>query len=293
MNVQFYRIEVVGAEEGTQFEDLIDTVKRQSDLESRVRYMDGWPYRLERAEGGKGAKRVTGDMMRMQFYNFPPALTMRTPSVRLPLKKGQGIGNSAAFLYDPKTQIIALQSNLQMHIQKVCRYFASGWTDDFLNVEFYPVFDEEHMRVMRSLTSATSVTFKAAVPDDPSFFRGKSKIVEDIMDIGKRTDAPEISVGVTVGQQWRKKSLQWLRLEKAIDVLLGHGSEYTKSIQVTGYDDDAVKHSLELVKGRLAYHENLVVNEDHGTYEGRVAILQNAWNEHADYLKNYIRRFDD
>jgi hypothetical protein len=285
LTVDFYQVAMPdGAPEfGRLLREVIHLSARQRnamvrDRHLRLQVLDSWHRCLE------------GEMIRIRMDDIPAIADLDGTIDALDLPESKGVGESAAFLYDPSTNVLAIQRNMHGVSAGAC----AGYFEQFVRtegfIELEPVMKEDEYRKLRSIDRARHLEVNIAHAHDARLRQGGGSTT-DYARLAANYDAESIKVTISAGRS-HKASLNTGRVVQDVRRLFGITREDNKTITKLvvsgrGAGDEVI--FLDLLKGRLKTAIALDAG-DYRTipYDFRRGVVRQAFTAERDELS---RRF--
>jgi hypothetical protein len=210
----------------------------------------------------------------------------------LPFGPDEGLGEESAFLYDPATCVIVLQSNrLAATASSVIR-FIEGFALGEGPLDLEPIMSPEAIDKLSHFQSITSLHVNMAAMDLGHAFGDKQHSATHLASIAEELNAPSIKLEVSVGHQWRKKELSLDSVKKFIRSLVSAKSGVElKQVAISGKTDNEDFEALDLITQRLKEVVEVEPDEGRGTsYRLRWASMSDAFYKHQEFLRNITSR---
>jgi hypothetical protein len=286
MRVDFYRIE--GDKAGASAKAALNKVLGMPKDKTRTLKNASVPYRAQELSQLKGVWR--GDMERIRMDDVPVIAGLDGERKNIPLDKDQGIGEDTAFLYDEKTQVLAIQSHrIGMSASRWGFYFSSFATDDTPLIPIaVPQLDviKDHINRLAHVKKV-HVRIAGIVNAIEATDEGKNAIdaIKDLADT-----APVLEFTMTTKERGQglnlaaaKRTLKTLYSTARRAVL---GTEKIEKIDIVAtYDDDTSADGNLL---RYFLREEVDVSVDgkarRMTFADRLAGVEGAWQRCKDDL---------
>lgn len=211
----------------------------------------------------------------------------RVEPVRLTAE--EGILDAAAFLYDPRLRVLAVERRSQgATLGRFAGYFEK-LEHVGCGVELHPVVRRDVDDAYDALSRTTKLTLRIAGGVKTGPGSGAPKAVSSIFDVAEQLGAPEIEVTVTVAHKYRSQSLIIDRVKRAVDHLRrqdASGAAEISTLKITGTDGEGkATQTLDLIEERVRDQITLEPNEQRVIpYEARLAALTASFDDKQKLL---------
>ena len=106
MRVNFFRFE---GDEGKIVLLLLAKISKLADDKSRTKDIGGVPFRMQELQ--KSGRYWDGDIVRIRMDDLPVIISRDGEVEEFDVDDDEGVGEETALRFDPKTRILAIQSN--------------------------------------------------------------------------------------------------------------------------------------------------------------------------------------
>lgn len=195
----------------------------------------------------------------------------------IPFKDNEGLGEENAFLLDPATNVLVLQSNRLAATSAAVVQFLQRFGVGIGDVDLLPILTPSSMQRLGELKRISSFKVGIARMNFGPTLQGKHS-VSSLVDIAQDLSGPRIDLEVSVGHAWRKQGLDFDKVVRAVQDLFGakdrRDLELLKA-EVTGRTEEDDLDVLDLTTGRLK--ETVSVEPDEGRGVSRLMRWQEAY----------------
>jgi hypothetical protein len=285
IGIDFYRVE---PPEGVKFSDLLDKVRKLPD-DKRTKALASDPIRLHTCEDVDGL--VAGDMTRIRMDDLPSKASMKGAVEELNFGTDEGVGEHAAFLYDPRTKVLLLQRKPQGTTARLFATYFAEMTNLGEPLFLDPVLQADAILRLNNLREPRKFAVRVAKVDNPEVFLEAGESVKGMVDLLRTLQAPSLAFSASMGNH--KGSLSLDSVKAAARRLLSFADNRqnrVKKIEIKGVDSDGETDDIDLVEERM--RERVPV-DDEGTrrisFETRRIALREAFGRRRDELRSMFQ----
>jgi len=147
------------------------------------------------------------------------------------------------------------------------------------------IFKRDALERLGRMQVLRKITFRVARPEDPMALRGQDPSAAHAIDLLNELGGREIDINVSVGRP-RRIALQRNPVLRMANVLFNRRDAEVQKIIVSGRGDpDAATETIDLLEDRLVYEAQANLRRRRLDSRDCVRALQEAYREHADYLR--------
>ena len=239
----------------SSFEDIIQKTASIS-TDQRYRHTQLHPVSLLEADYGWN-NTWEGEIVQLRMDNMPVIGDLSGKIEDLQLSDDKGLGEQSAFVYDPQSTILAIQTNRNgVSTGNFARYFeliAEGNTDVILN----PVIQMDAMQRLHNMKNVTKMDINVAGLSNMGIFDTGKNGIEEMIKLTDFYDAP--SVRVEMKASGKKEEKKYLSKEKVLNLaqsLLRVRNSATsevnvKTIRITGKSSEEDNLFVDLLKDKF------------------------------------------
>jgi len=292
VKIDFYKV-VLPDGSGTTFEALLDRIA-QIPLHDDVRTRDihGDPVRLQELRHHVGW--VEGDMVRTRMDNLPQKSNIETGQLGLlDLDDDEGLGEEAAFLYDPGTHCLTIQRNRYGVSANAFAIYCTeiGRFEDIIQLE--PIISADAVARLQEFRRVNRLEIRVAGLEGGQALRDTPYSLGHIARFADEYAGPIVNIEVSMGH--RRGSLLPERVRGVVDWLRAQfreGAMDVRKIEVAGRaapgDETQV---LDLLESRIVEQRTVEMNQNRVvTYATRRNALRSAWDAQRDRIRAILRR---
>jgi hypothetical protein len=280
--MRVYFFEVLIEEPGRSFPDLFQEAADNQGYDRVARVNKyGTEVRLERPH--RATKDVAGDLVRIRMTGIPAKIRRSGGTSEIDLLHDQGIGEETAFYYDRSLDVLAIESNRNgVTPSSLARYF-SLTNSQHTQMTLSPVLDLSRIQDLQQLKTVTSIAVSVTTDTD-LLNLSPPATVGSMIDTAREVDAPSIEVRMTVGHEWRQKTLKPSRIVELARFLLRKAPENVTQLKISGENEDEEHRNLDMLNGRLHYDSPPNNSQRRAGFEARRTILREAIEAHRAKL---------
>jgi hypothetical protein len=296
IKVDFYRLAMLNPNPSLNFEDTLEQINNLSPKKRVQEVLGKYTYlnKLER-EG----EFYFGEIIRIRMIDFPLIADLNGESEEFILRSDQGLGERAAFLFHPNTQVILLQTNpLAISPIVFSRYIELCCNLGNSNFAFDPILEENSMQRLNSFTEIEEFEIHVAGLDNAGLLREESNDngVDEMLNLYTKFQAPTISFKISRGQRktsdipvpivrdfarlWQRKTASSVQNHKKNKPR----SERANIIRLTGSTPEETNVYVDLLNDRMREKVRIEERNRNLDYPTRITILRTAWNRRQDIL---------
>lgn len=191
-----------------------------------------------------------GTLIRNQIYDVPPKYDEQKLELsRLPVEVGQGLGYQTSFLFDPRYQIVMIEStNNCVGISTFCALLKKNFN---LSVDPRLVIDPAKMSAFNKMGVITKFKVKIASLQHGDLLRThKRSAVGQIIHSADDTNTDTLEYTLSVGK--RKSALNRERIRGLVRVFSKYDEEEIKTLIVTGKEtDESDSNTIDFIQQKL------------------------------------------
>lgn len=204
----------------------------------------------------------------------------------------EGLGEESAFLYDPTTRVLILQSNRLAATPASVIFFFQKIALGMGAIDLLPVMNQSGLDQFSRFQSVSSFRVGIAKMNLGTAFANKDHSAARLAGIAEELDAPRINLEVTVGRAWRKRGLSLEGLTQMVSELFSaKNSVELQKLEVTGKTEDDDFEALDLMTQRLSDISMVEPDEGRGVTRGlRWHLMQEAYGRNEEYIKRHFRK---
>lgn len=278
MRVDFFRIE---GEAGVATVNCLEKVSGLVDKD-RAYQIASVPFRAQELE--KSNRYWRGDMIRIRMNDIPRIIALDGEEDEVLLDDDEGIGEDTAFLYDTRTQVLAIQRNSRgVSAAKWAQYFEHFSADDIAIVpEVVPSSEtinaivnkfhgvrKLHVRVAGNVNGLLSIAASNSTANQIGQLADSSPVIELTMSMGRERG----SLPIRLARQAMKQ------MYTMAGRVMGEQTTEIERIDVTGKFDEGDGVALNLLD--YVVREEVEVEVDTKArrmlYESRQSGVDEAW----------------
>lgn len=204
----------------------------------------------------------------------------------------QGIGNDTAFLYDPETRILVLESNRSGVTKGRFRDYFSRLPDVNGEIQIDPVIRPDAVeRFREGVVRVTRFDVKIAGITGGDSLRDDDEALGNLINTASALDSPSLNASFSVGRQWRNSDLNLNRIRSQLNQWLNRDSSdegaTIEKLEMHGRDQDEEKRVIDLVEDLLKDSKEVTTNSERVvTYKERIRALSNSFFSHRAGLRS-------
>jgi hypothetical protein len=198
-----------------------------------------------------------GNFVKIRMLALPSRASLKGDLNQFDLEAYEGMGEEAAFLYDPILNILAMQRNRYSITTGTFSKYLKKKGENKNDVDFYPIITEDSLEKFKSMKTITKFQLKIAGISNPERFKNSGKAPGNVIDLLNEFGAPHMDLTISMGysknsmkltsiQRAAKQFLQFSRKEKDNEMK----SDVT-SLIVSGNSEDGKPDFIDLVADRI------------------------------------------
>jgi hypothetical protein len=285
LNADFFKLEVTT---GEKFEDLVFSVaktgiKRETTLEVK----DDFFTRLESA-GKWGEEFVEGQIVRLRMNSLPDKAGFDEPIQAIGFNEEEGVGESAAFMFDKKSNILLLERNRNAVTTFTFAQFFRQAAKLQGPINLHPVLRPEMLQKVLNAKVVRKLVVKLAGPDHVGAAVAEMEpSVNEMLKARQSLRAPVAEFTYSVGQR-RKEGLNLGNVLGAVKDFLrlngGEGGNVEKLI-VSGSAGPHDDFAVDLLESRLEGRDTVETTlERRIPYDRKRKALRRIWEKNRDEI---------
>lgn len=238
-----------------------------------------------------------GNYIKIRMLGLPSKASTSGEVTNFDLEDNEGMGEEAAFLYDSKNHILAIQRNRYSLTVNSFAYYLNKFNTNNEEIEFLPIISENTLERLRKLDSITKFQLKVSGISNPEHFKNSGLAPGKVIDLLDEFEAPQLSLEISAG--YSKNSLKKSSINRAINQFLKFTNLDSKNISpsevtsllVTGADSNDQKDIIDLIADRVFSEQeiDITVKQRSIPYPTRKSILMNHFDQKLPLFK---RRFN-
>ncbi|MEA5567516.1 DUF6731 family protein [Anabaena sp. UHCC 0399] len=287
LNVDFFKV-VIPADMNLSFGEVLQKVIQlpadQRFQEVRLHYVSlheavfGWQQTWE------------GEIVRLRMDNIPVKANLAGKIEDFKLADDEGIGEQSAFIYDPATNILLLQSNKHgVSPGNFARYFELIISSN-ASIYIDPVIQLDALQRLEQMKTVKKLNISIAALENMSVFENSG--LEEFVNLTTAYQAPAIDIEFKVSRS-KKSSLPLEKVRNATTALLcisNQNQSQVKKIRISGSSDDDDNLYVDLLKDKM--RESIQIKASTGQrnipYLERQKALRDAWEKRkSEIFKMY------
>lgn len=147
-----------------------------------------------------------GNYIKIRMVGLPSKASKTGEVSTFDLEDNEGMGEEAAFLYDPKSHILAIQRNRYSLTVNSFAYYLNKFNSSNNEIEFLPIISENTLERLRNLEAITKFQLKVSGISNPTHFKNSGLAPEKVIDLLDEFEAPQLSLEISSG--YTKNSLK-------------------------------------------------------------------------------------
>jgi hypothetical protein len=228
----------------------------------------------------RATREVAGDLVRLRMTQIPPKIRRRGGRSEIALDADEGIGEETCFLYEPKHNVMGLESNRTgVSPSAVARYF-TVLNSSGTQVNLTPIVDLSKLDDLKELTSISRFDL-AVTADSEILSMGPPESLGSMIRAARELGSPTIEMHTSVGYEWKKKSLKLSKVAEIARFLLRRAPERVTELKISGENEAHERLYLDMLSGRLQYETLRDDSLRRTSYEARRRVLREAIAEQA------------
>lgn len=286
LTIRFYRITCPDA---VEFPALLKKIKRSS-VKDRTHKINKIPIRAMNLSSDDAF--FYGDLIKIRMDELPQIANSQNDELKdLTITADEGLGEAAAFLYHPETNIIAMQFNSHGVREGVFVRYLKHFYKHQEFCELRPILKDDTVEKYNRLKLFTKMQIKLA-QGLTSNSTAKNPSVSHVLNLVKLHDSPTIDLTLSLGHGKKGRSLR--DIKSFIDsIRSGIGSFFdVKKLQVEGKESIGLETEVvDFIQDLLKYEATIQANQNRTySYTKRKKALLKAWDKHGPGL---IERFNN
>lgn len=292
LNADFFKIEITS---GEKFEDVVKTVVGKGiKKDTTPEVKDDFFTRLEQT-GDWGDDSIEGQLVRLRMNSLPDKAGFNEPLQAIGFTDEEGVGESAAFIYDKKSSVLLLERNRNAVTTFTFAEFFRQVSGLSGKINLYPVLQHDALDKVLSAKVLRKLIVRIAGPENMGAVVAEMEpSVNGMLKARKALKAPYAEFTYSVGKQ-RKGALDlhhglgaikdFLKLNQAqnepqVEKLIVHGSAGPHD----DFDIDLLEHHLE---GQDTVE---TTKERRIPYERKRDALRRIWGQHKEELDKLYKK---
>jgi hypothetical protein len=207
-------------------------------------------------------------------------------------QENEGLGEESAFLYDPQTNVLILQSNRLAATASSVISFLERFAPSGGPLDLQAIMDRSATDALSRFRTITKLSVNMAAMDLGRVHGDKKYSVTHLASIASELSAPSIKLDVSVGHGWRTQGLSLEPVKRMIhDLMSARSALNLKTIEISGRTDDEDFEALDLITQRLK--DVVLVDPDEGRAVSRGlrwANLREIFEKRRAFLTENLAR---
>jgi hypothetical protein len=281
LNADFFRLAITT---GEAFEDIVSAVvKKGVKKETTVEVKDDFYTRLESA-GDWGDDHVEGQIVRLRMNSLPDKAGFNEPIQAIGFNDEEGVGESAAFIFQKKSNVLLLERNRNAVTTFTFAEFFRQMSAVQGRIELNPMLQHDAVEKVMNAKVIRKLAVQLAGPDHIGAALAEMEpSVSEMLKARESLKAPVAEFTYSVGRQ-RKEGLHLNNIIGAIsDFLLLHQAEGTRveKLVVHGSSGPHDDFALNLLESRLQGKDVVETTlERRIPYDRKRDALRRIWQRH-------------
>jgi hypothetical protein len=234
-------------------------------------------------------RRWYGDLVSFRLDVTKDVSNLAGHSDPIPLQPTEGIGERTAFSYDPDMQVLALQSNRAGATSSRLAAYLTELSQTPNAIEFLPMLTATAVQRFVRMERFSKFSVRIAGDIDGALWGNMGHSGAALRQLNEFFGAPSISLDVSVGREWRNRSLIPQAIRDAVAAMLGFAEDdeldRVQSVIVKGAAGDEDFDEVNLIRERIEYGEDLEPDGRELTFEIRRNWLRRAFAERRAELQ--------
>lgn len=284
INIDFYKVELPNS--GTKSFEVILQEVMQLQIKDRFREIRFYPVCIHEAQHNL-LYGWEGNMIRLRMNNLPVKGSKSGRIEDIVFNEDEGIGEQTAFIYNPLTRVLALQSNQAgVSASTFAKYFEEmAAFDEPIGID--PILNPDAMKRLAKVKTVSKFEIRVAGLDNMERFETDDCGVREMIELTNAFQSPTISLNLSVGGK-KRDSLSVEPVIRAAQALLGRANQnqqQVKTLRISGCTDEDESVYIDLLKDRM--REIIEVNSGkkrNFPYYERKQFLQDAWSRRKQEL---------
>lgn len=271
-------------EQSISFESIIEQISQLSlDDENRNCEIRGFPIRLQCTSTFN--QLWEGELIKIRMNELPIKASLTGVLQPIILKDDEGLGEETAFLYDPKTKTLVIQSNkFGVSASVLSKFFQEKSRLDE-EIILLPILQGDVMERLGRMTSFQRLDISVSGINNISAIQSDNYGVSKAIDLANIFSAPVVNLTLSMGHY--KGSLNLENVMQSVKKLLNLSQQnegQIRKLQVSGDSEIDGKDILDLLLYRI--QEEIEVEEINRRvpYEVRQAAIRSAWNSRKNEI---------
>jgi hypothetical protein len=277
MRVHFYEVSV--QESDKELDEIVQAIDALQPSAKMVQVARGMEIRLESVRTRRHGQLIAGDLVRLRMTEIPSKVRRAGGTSDIPLLPDEGLGEHAAFLYRRDLRLLVMQSNRTAVTASAAAAYFTRLNSEHASVQLTPIVDLAKIEELDDLKSVSRLELAFTADSDLASLQPPSSL-GGIIAAGNAIAAPVLTVSLSVGRDWRKKSLNRTGVRSLATFMLMKGSNHLTSLKIVGRSPSEEQSVLDMMKGRLSHEATLRTAERRASFGERLAILEQA-HDHA------------
>lgn len=185
-----------------------------------------------------------------QGENIPPSMDRKKGTTQeLMLEDGEGLGYTTSFLFDRKTNIIAIESNRPgVAVGTLCKFMKNNY--DLPSLEAVYVINPAEYSEFLKISTYNRIKVKLAkIQEIGQFLNSDSMSIKEMRDLADKTNSGEMQIFLKAPN--RKTSLKNI-VSIVKEALRFSDEEELKELVISGYDDDNKAKRVDFFKHKIS-----------------------------------------
>lgn len=281
--------------ETRSFADLLAELRDIPDDETRNYVVENNPVRftsLTRARSGVWE----GDFVKIRMDVLPPVAKTGGGVAPLRLEDDEGIGEEAAFMYDPRYNVLAKQRNrYAVSPTMLCEYI-NYKCQTRGPITLNTVLRQDAWDRLGNLHEVRKVKFKIAPHTNVAGSLPRDVSTKEFFQAADHFSARHLVVEMSVGRSKNTLATRAVKqLAKALAIQFRDHEDSVDRVELWGNTEDGDRDHFDMVNFRLKDEQQITIERDRAfTYdEVRRPALYRAWSRQQEELKQILETVDE
>lgn len=287
LNVDFYKITISEDKNANNdFELILEKVKNMPPKD-RLREVRTSPIFLHSIDCGWN-ECWEGNIIRLRMNILPIKGNFSGDIVDIDLADDEGIGEETAFIYNPETRILALQSNQHgLSLMNFARYFELIINcSDVIYLD--PVLQVNAFERLEKIDKVSKINFRVAEVENMNLFPVEQHGVKKVLELSEYLQAPTMNIEISRGRGKEnsfsvKKAKEMI---KSLSRLNQNQQKSVKTLRISGSSSENEKIYVDLLKDKMRERVNIKDPSKlrNIPYSEKKSALREAWNRRKDEI---------
>jgi len=281
LGVDFFHVE--GDEETPPFQQVLEMVMGKSPADATIN-VSGTPCRLDQCT--KRDPLYQGNLVKIRMEQVPGVASVAEAGITpIELEEHEGIGEQTAFLFDRRTEVLAMQRNrFGVTARVFVRYFGEFLQQPAMLL-LHPVLQSGTLRQLQRMNIIRKLKISVAGAET-RIFRDQGFAAKQLAEIQTMFGAPAVEVIVKMGHA--RGSLATNAVRTAVNGLLRISNAETEAdknsiqdLKVHGGADDSDYAWLDLLNNRMYEVVTFSTDSRIVPYDNRREAVRTAWSRRS------------